>query len=656
MSKSTYWWAELDPSEIARSLITSHDAWNRYGTNPISQAWYRNTVAYYSAILEPNDWQSALGYQGEQGELIKCILPQARSLVRQIVTLVTKSRLYFKGIADSSGSDITEDMRIANAKLDEIVEDQHLDNVAELLAEHACVLGMGIAHITWRTDKGTPYMAIPDEGGIMGRSEWDGDIQINNLTVFDVNFDARITDKKNLNWIEVRTLKNRYDLIAEFPEMQDAILNIPPASSDDTRSTEQGGPSDDDLIHVYEAYHKPTPAMPEGRMVMYASDTVIFHDGPNDYGCLPVVFIIPEMVHQTGYGYPMLSNLLPAQEMFDHCVSAISTNQGALAVQSILCPRGADIAATEIGGLNYIYFTPQNAEGGGKPEPMQLTQSAPETFKFAEFLDKYMTGISGLNSTIRGQPPAGLTSGTAIATMSANALEFINSLAKSLDLGLEDIMDKAMRFYGTFAVIPRKIAIKGRSGTSSMKEYTGENLRVFSKIKIQRQNPIMNTLAGRIDTAEKLLQSGLVTTPEMYFSVLEGAPKEVLYEKELSQNDLIESENEALLEGRPAPVLAIDNHPKHIQGHSKLLNNPAVRADAEYAEAVMNHILEHLQLAQNTDPMLMAMAATGQMPQMPQPQIAAMPGADKPMAQPEGQPPKNIAKPTPDQIAQERPV
>lgn len=652
-SNKTYWWAELDPSEVAKKLMNGHDNWNRYGTNPISQAWYRNTVAYYSAILEPNDWQTALGYQGEQGELIKCVLPQARSLVRQIVTLVTKSRLYFKGIAESRGSDITEDMRIANAKLDEIVEDQHLDNVAELLAEHACVTGMGIAHITWRTDKGAPYMAIPDEGGVMGRSEWDGDIQINNLTVFDVTFDSRIADKKNLNWVDIRTLKNRYDMIAQFPELEEKILSLPPANRDQQYySASTGDLNDEDLIYVYEAYHKPTPALPEGRMVMYAGTDVVFHDGPNDYGCLPVVFVIPEMVHQTGYGYPMLSNLLPAQEMFDHCVSAISTNQGALAVQSILCPRGADINAQEIGGLNYIYFTPQNAEGGGKPEPMQLTQSAPETFKFAEFLDKYMTGISGLNSTIRGQPPAGLTSGTAIATMSANALEFINSLAKAMDLGLEDIMDKAMRFYGKFAVIPRKISVQGRSGTSYMKEYTGENLAVFSKIKIQRQNPIMNTLAGRIDTAEKLLQSGLVTTPEQYFSVLEGAPKEVLYKKELSQNDLIESENEALLEGRAVPVLAIDNHPKHIQGHSELLNNPAVREDATYAETVMNHILEHLQLSQTTDPMLMAMVNTGQMPQMPPPPPMGKAG---PMAAPPpDMAPDAVAEVTKDQLAQER--
>jgi hypothetical protein len=229
-----------------------------------------------------------------------------------------------------------------------------------------------------------------------------------------------------------------------------------------------------------------------------------------------------------------------------------------------------------------------------------------------------MTGISGLNSTIRGQPPAGLTSGTAIATMSANALEFINSLAKAMDLGLEKTMDMAMDFYGKFAVIPRKLNVSGRSGTSYEKEYTGQNLRVFRKIKIQRQNPVMSTLAGRIDTATQLLQSGLVTTPKQYFSVLEGAPKEVLYENELSQNDLIEAENESLLEGVPAPVLATDNHPEHMQGHGKLLNNPRVRSDAGYAKAVLDHIMEHYQLSQTTDPMLLAMVLTGKMPQQPQ--------------------------------------
>lgn len=637
-----YWWAETDVKRIVDRLSSSHVNWASYGQNPFAQAWYRNTIAYYSTILNANHWESALGYVGEQGELIKMCVPQARSLVRQMVTLTTKQRLNFTVIAETRDSDTTEDLKVAHAVVEELVKEQQLDSKAELALEHACVFGMGFLKCTWRTDKGTPYAANRtqnDDGTSTLTHEYDGEIEISVPTILEMNWDARIHDWKDLNWVECRTVKNRYDLIAQHPELEQEIRQIPAIQWYDRNFATQSNEivNQDDLVYVFEAYHKPTPAMPEGRMVVYSDDHAVFYDGINPYGCLPIVAIKPEPVHQTGYGYPILSNLLPAQEMFDHCISAISTNQSALAVQSILCPRGAEINPQEIGGLNFIWYTPQNAEGGGKPEAMQLTASAPETFKFAQFLDGYMTSISGLNSTIRGAPPPGLTSGTAIATMSANALEFLNSMSKALDLGLEGIIYMSVAFTGKFGVIPRRIAIIGKNNKASMKTYTGDNLSIMKKIKINRSNPLMATLAGRSDVAEKLLQTGLIKDVQQYFSILDGAPTEVLFENELSENDLMQSENEALMEGHEVLSLITDDHPAHIHKHGMLLNDPMVRASGKMTQVVLDHIMKHRELAQQVPPDLAAMIRTGKMPQggLPPPGGPMGPGAGMPPPPPQ---------------------
>jgi hypothetical protein len=616
--KRAYWFSE-EADKIAKKLCGKQETWLTYSSNPIAESWIRNSIAYYSAILEANDWQSALGYVGEQGELVKMAVPQARSLIRQIVTLVTKQRLAFTSIAEASGSDVMQAVKIASALTEELIQEQKLDKKSELITEQACIWGLSFLKVGWRTDKGTPYAASEQvvEDMAMPQAVYDGDVEISVPTVFDVYFDSRIDDFDNVPWAVVRTIKNRWDMIAQFPELEDEIMAIPRIIVRESGVRDHSTDLEsDDMIYVYEAYHKPCPALPAGRMIMYSDDRTIYFDGQNRYGCIPLIPIRPEPIHKSGYGYPILSNLLPCQEMYDHSLSAIATNQSATAVQQILCPRGADISSQDVGGLNFVFFTPQNVDGGGKPEPMQLTQSAPETFKFAEVLKGYMLEISGINSAVRGAPPPGVTSGTAIATLTANSLEFMSSLQKSVDMALEGAITLALKTYMEFADVPRSILVTGKNNMAYGYEFTGKDLKAIKKVKINRSNPLMGTIAGRSDIAEKLLQTGLIKSPQQYFRIIEGAPTEELYRQELSETDLQVSENEALMRGEDVLVLATDDHPSHIQYHNMLLNNPEIRKNGQMVGAILQHIEEHNNLAQTTDPNLMAMVRTGKLPQM----------------------------------------
>jgi hypothetical protein len=642
--KRAYWFSE-EADKIAKKLCAKQETWLTYSSNPIAEAWIRNSIAYYSAILEANDWQSALGYVGEQGELVKMAVPQARSLIRQIVTLVTKQRLAFTSIAEASGSDVMQAVKIASALTEELIQEQKLDKKSELITEQACIWGLSFLKVGWRTDKGTPYAASEQvvEDMAMPQAVYDGDVEISVPTVFDVYFDARIDDFDNVPWAVVRTIKNRWDMIAQFPELESEIMAIPRIIVRESGVRDHSTDLEsDDMIYVYEAYHKPCPALPAGRMIMYSDDRTIYFDGQNRYGCIPLIPVRPEPIHKSGYGYPILSNLLPCQEMYDHSLSAIATNQSATAVQQILCPRGADISSQDVGGLNFVFFTPQNVDGGGKPEPMQLTQSAPETFKFAEVLKGYMLEISGINSAVRGAPPPGVTSGTAIATLTANSLEFMSSLQKSVDMALEGAITLALKTYMEFADVPRSILVTGKNNMAYGYEFTGKDLKAIKKVKINRSNPLMGTIAGRSDIAEKLLQTGLIKSPQQYFRIIEGAPTEELYRQELSETDLQVSENEALMRGEQVLVLATDDHPAHIQYHNMLLNNPEIRKNGQMVGAILQHIEEHNALAQTTDPALQAMVRTGKMPQMAPEQ--AMPTGG---VMPEQGPAEKAAEPAP---------
>jgi hypothetical protein len=92
-------------------------------------------------------------------------------------------------------------------------------------------------------------------------------------------------------------------------------------------------------------------------------------------------------------------------------------------------------------------------------------------------------------------------------------------------------------------------------------------------------------------------------------------------------------EKEQIMRGQMPVALSTDNHARHIREHAAIANNPAVRADANLLKIITEHNFEHLRLARTTDPMLMAMADTGMMPQGGAP---PPPGPGTGMPPPEG--------------------
>jgi hypothetical protein len=603
----------------AEDLASELDQYNRRyvseAHNPIFKMWIRNTYSYYSTILDAQTWLSSLNFVGEQGELVKMSVPQARALVRQLLTLVTKTKLAFSALAQKSGSDVTESKRIANALATQTVKTQQMDLLVEDLVERALVQGTSFLCTRWRSDKGKP-VAIADLEDGKQQVVYEGDIEISVSSVFDMLYDYSIENWADQNWARVRVKRNRWDLIAQHPELEAPLMKIPSICRDlsDTSSVQF---DNEDMVYVYELYHKPTPALPRGRFLAYCDSKSILHDDINKFNKIPIEQYKPERIDGYGFGYPMLSNLLPAQEMMDHSYSCIATNQSALGVQNIAIPRDSGINVQQLYGMNFFEYTPQSEKGGGEPKPIDLLKSAPELFKLPETMLSNMQQMSFINAAVRGELPAG-TSGVAIATLTTNALEFLNSYTKNLQVLLKETMQTVNVAYQKYATTERLVVIAGKNNQASIKAFKAEQLEPITGYEMEAVNPLMQTMAGRLDISEKMIQQGLVTDIQSYVSVLDGQPMNTLIATELSENDLIATENEKMENGEKVLALSTDKHPIHIYRHKELLNDPDIRADAERTALILEHIEEHNQLAKNTDPMLQAMAATGQMPPLPQ--------------------------------------
>lgn len=622
------YWMTKAPKYIADKLIGYHQVGSYWSNHPISQAWVRNSLSYYSTIMDANAWDTSLVYTGEQGELVKMSVPQARSLIRQVVTLTSKQKLAFQALAQTDSSEVSNTTKLADAVCEQIVKQQKLDLKGEKLCEQALVLGISFLKTTWRSDRGNPYAATPE-----GEVVYDGDVEITVCHIDDLLFDYTISEWDDLDWLEVRTIKNKWSLVSQFPELKDKIVDLQPVRSG---TTSYMSVSEADLCYVYEVYHKPTPALPLGRMVVYGDNDCVFFDGPNPYGCIPVSKMCPEPIFNSGFGFPLLSYILPAQEMFDHVLSCLATNMGNLGVNNILAARGANLGVQDFSGMNLISYSAQNVPGGGEPKVLKLSESNPQLFQFSTVLLENMQQMVNLNSAARGSPPAGVTAGVAIATLTANALEFLNSVSKAYQMCLEDSMMHAINAYRRFASIPKMVSVTGKQNQTMNKEFLGKDLDPVKAIKISVVNPLMQSTAGRVEIAEKLLAQGMIKNAEDYIAILDGAPLSRMTKGVLSEVDLVELENEKMGEGQQVQALATDKHSYHINEHKTLLNDPQVRGNAQMVQLVLDHVLQHLQLEKETDPVLKAIIATGQAPMMPPGPPIGGPPMGGPAAPPDG--------------------
>lgn len=633
-----------DEAKTAINYLDEYRAkWNLWNNSPFKQAWLRNFLAYYSPVINTVSWDTSFVFQGVEGEMLRMYTPKARTLTRQLITLTTKQALSFQAMAQVSGTEVIHDVKLANSLADQIVEQETLDIKGDQLTESALVCGNAFLKTSWRTDKGFAYTRDED-----GNIIYTGGVEMGVYSVFDVYYDINVPHWDQLSWVEVRTIKNKWDLIAQHPDLKDKILQIGPVS-------EARGPNnwfertlmDEDSIFVYEMYARPSPAIPQGRMIFYASNDCVFYDGPNMYETLPIEPMTPEIVMCCGLGYPIFTNILAAQEMYDNSLSAIATNQAQFAVQSVSIPRGGGINVQELNGMRVVSFTPQSGvAGGGKPEPLQLTQSSPETFKFVDVLSEIMNDLSGVAGALRGAPPPGITSGTAIATLSANALDFIQNIAKSYQICMRKSMMHAINCYKNFAKIPQTVELKGRNNQVSYQDFTGDQLKNITGLKILTSNPLMQTVSGRLEISKELMSMPKELWPK-YVSILEGRPLSDIYKSDLSSEDLVQMEDEALMKGDHVMALATDDHAQHIQSHAGLMNDPSIRMNGPSIQNILDHIEEHKKLAQTTDPFLLAIIRTGKIPDMPPPPpqgAGAPPNAGGPL----GEPTTNVAQPAQD--------
>jgi hypothetical protein len=577
---------------------------------------------------------SDVGFGGEQGELALIKVNGFRNLIQHVLVMTTSSRPSLEARATNTDTKSLAQTILANGILDYYMRDKRLERYLKIATEHALIWGEGYVELQWNSDDGEQYGVDPETG----RPVHEGDLNFRNpLGPLEVIKDIALTDSSLLDWYIVSQPMNKYDLAAKYPEKAEAILSSKNPlylnSSYQTYMPMYG--SDSPLIVTYRLYHKKTPAVADGREILIIDGKTWLYDGPlphqNLPGGLPLYRISPSDFYGTPFGYTSAWDLIGIAEVIDSLYSTVTTNQTSFGVQNILVPKGHDIAYQQLtGGLNLIEYDPKL----GKPESLNLTKTPQEIFGFIKTLEEVSRLLVGINNVTVGDPQASLKSGSALALVASQAIQFNSGLAASYAGLLEDVGSAIIKMLQNFANTKRVISIAGKSKFYMTKQFSSEDLSLVNRVVVDVANPLARTVAGRLELAQNLLQvPGLLKRPEQFLQVAETGKLEPMIEGEQAELMQIRSENEAMSEGGTPQAVFTDAHALHIQEHKVVLSTPDARQNPAIIQAVMTHIQQHVDLLRDTDPGLLQILGEQPLPPPPPP-MPGMPGAPMPEAPP----------------------
>lgn len=577
-----------------------------------------------------------IDFEGEQGEILKINNNHFWNIAENIIVLVTANRPKFTARAINTDKKSMVQAELANGILDYYMRIKYLERHIKRAVKYAVVTGTGYVKMEWNSTRGEIYDYIePDISSVSSFNEdgealdtngkvmepvpvYQGDIEFKTLSFFDVVFDTTKDSPEDHDWVITRTFVNKFDLAQKYPDQADEILAI--KMDKETSGLFSFVEFDETTdIPVYEFYHNRTESCPEGRHLTYLSNEVVLSDTFLEYERIPVYRIAPGEILGTSFGFSPMFNLIQLQEYLDMLYSTVLTNQYTFGVQNVLSPMGSNIKLSSIsGGLNFIEYNPQF----GKPEPLNLTATPAEIFNTIDRIKKDMELISGISATVRGNPESQVRSGTSMALMASQSLQFLSGIQHSYIQLLEDVGTGVINLLKKFASAPRILSIVGKRNATKVEEFKADDLSDIDRVVVDVGNGLMSSVAGKVEIAQNLLQYGAIKSLDKFVQVIQTGNLDSLLENEMDKLDLIRGENEDLVKGEvPVRALYFDDHVLHIQEHQAVLADSKRRMDDELVMRVTNHIQEHIDLLKGLDPFVAGVVgqpvAPQEMPPMP---------------------------------------
>ena len=622
MSEEIYW-ARTEVSDLADKIVEKFKQYTKeMESSGRMSLWDLSSRRYHGQDGSGGYANStAVSFGGEQGELALIAVNHYRSLIQTILSMVTSQRPAFKAMASSDDHEAARQVSLAEAIWEFELDEGGVEDQCHVAAERSQVLGEGWVYVGWDPNKGEITGIDPGEpreqedGSIVEptpRPIRSGALVIETFGPEDVARRTTNKDLGELDWVVVRRKRNKWDLAAIYSELAEDIVAHDSSSQDYTPFTTFLASEGDteDTVATLEMFHERTPAIPNGRHTVILGDMVLF-DGPLPYNDIPVYYCAPSQEVGVALGYSGAWDLLALSQVYDSVMSNLVTVADAGGIPNWIADRSQSIDVKDLEGrLGIVEYT----SNGMSPPPglLEGPRIDRNAVEFARMLEELQQKLSGVAGTMRGAPEKQLESGAALALLSSLSLQYNSGFQRAYAHLLRAVGSAIIHRYQRFLTEERLIEVAGRDEAGNIQAFQAEDLRHIKRIRVELGNPLLRTMAGKEQVASTLLERfPEKVSPEQFLGFLTTGRLEPLWRADSSRVRGIREEGQRLLSGEPVIALATDYHELHIREHTALLDKPDVRyGDQAIAKAILDHVKEHADLAENTDPGLLLM--TGQ--------------------------------------------
>ncbi len=529
---------------------------------------------------------------GASGEMLNITVNHFAAMVNQAVVLTTSNKPAVTAIPSNSDFE-----SLAQGQLAESLNDYYDRELAVSDREYEATQSMVLLSEAWIVEDwdataGPDYM--PEESGQMAKQ---GDVRLFSLTPFDVAVDPDVQDCESYGWVCWRRRANRFDLAAQYPKCAEKLRAVSLTNADGTYDgvaadgdafefrRKRTVRSDTDCVYVWELRHLKTPALPNGRRILFVNAECVLADSVEvtadgavaDYGYpfgkeLYAYTAAPERVAGLPDGHTAFFDLLSMQEGVDLSASIMASAINAGGLQNLYVPRGANVTASKLtGALNIIEF-----DGPTLPQAQDNLSINPVVSAWAEMCVSWMRQRVSLNDVVMGEPSKGMPA-QAMALLRAQAVEFHSRLQASYERLVQRTRTGILKLLKQYATTDRVALVSGKANSWALKHFKSTDLTGVDRFVVESVNPVLKTLAGKVGFAQPLLETGAIGIQE-YLQLVATGRMEPIMRFEQDNQARIQKEKEMLmqgigmppvqmqpgLDGMPIPVLMPDGSPIFI--------------------------------------------------------------------------------------------
>jgi hypothetical protein len=633
---SQMYWAER-PADM---LIAELDKKERHYFDFIARrgfgdAWLGAYCAYYGLDPDSLRWEAqGIGYDGEQGELLRFRVNEARSYQRQATNMSIGERAAFTGLAINTDFDTLASVETTDTAINYLYWANYGERKERAVVERGDLFGSAWTWVSFDPKGGdmvqVPIPLPPEMGGGPSpamQTVPTGEIIVKAKAPWDMFHEPLIEDFTDHVWRAVRDKVSKWEVAARFPQHRDALIKM---GCHDEYAIETLFGFDREAIETDELvckhfYHAKTRALPQGRYVLYTGGLCLY-DGPIPFRTLPFADYCPCTYIGTALGYADFWDLIPVGQMFDQVLSDAASIQANLGRPTLFVDDGTEWDAQQLAdGFRVLRLRP-GAREPGAVNFGSVGQSADWLYKI--LIERFQS-LSGLNPTSRGQSAPNVSSGTMAALYHSIALEINNARQLAVDAHREKVANLLLDIVKDYVDTPLLVEIAGADERLYLQSISADQFRSIRRVVVRTAPPMLRTQAGRMEIANMLLQiPGAVQTPAQVIEVITSGQLKPLYRAPRAALLRIAYENEALakgtriaevpdpsappdpMTGQPAmvmetpdiPVLVTDNPKDHVLEALSVLASPAAMQNPAIRDGVMAHIAWHMRTWRGMDP------------------------------------------------------